>query len=323
MGTMLVRNSDRISSGQTKSSKLIVLVISLVYAIVLATLPSTQVDWMNYLNYANNSAEIFRRNMEEGIIKSLVNEPLWLLINVFLRYFLPPDRVVQFIAFFSAFLFAYKFLQTNYQKLFWLVLFLFMPQVFKNFILHVRQGLAISLFLCGYLSTNKRIRDICLIAAPFVHASFFFIWVLILLEKMARRVHFAIDLRLLYSSICSIVLGLGGLRIAALLGARQGYEYPTIGSQMETGLGFIFWFYILMLMILQGKSYIEKHSISISGIMLYLGMYFFSPIAARVFESILPLVFLSLLKLNDWRKFYAFSGFLVYFVSQWVFRIVG
>jgi len=198
-----------------------------------------------------------------------------------------------------------------------------MPQVFKNFILHVRQGLAISLFLCGYLSTNKRIRDICLIAAPFVHASFFFIWVLILLEKMARRVHFAIDLRLLYSSICSIVLGLGGLRIAALLGARQGYEYPTIGSQMETGLGFIFWFYILMLMILQGKSYIEKHSISISGIMLYLGMYFFSPIAARVFESILPLVFLSLLKLNDWRKFYAFSGFLVYFVSQWVFRIVG
>jgi len=155
-------------------------------------------------------------------------------------------------------------------------------------------------------------------AAPLIHASFFFILLLMLVEHIGKRLRFAIDIRSLGGLILAIFLGLSTLSIAAWLGARQGYEY-SLATQMGTGLGFVFWSGMFILMILQGKRYLDRYSIPVLGIVFYLGMYFFSPVAARVFESILPLVLLALLALSGWRRLASQGALLTYFTFQWVF----
>lgn len=297
----------------------VILGAALIYALVLANLPlMVFMDRANYLNYSTYAGEIFGRYYERGVIALFVNEPLWLLVNIALRLMLSPEGVVKAIIFSSAFIFSYAFLRADPKNIFWLVLFLLLPQVLKNYITHLRQGLAISVFLSGYMSQKRMIRGICIMVAPFIHVSFFFILLLVFFEHIGKRLRFAIDVRSLNGLILAVLLGIGTLNIASWLGARQGYEY-SLGTQMETGLGFVFWSCMLILMILQGKRYLDRYSLPVLGILFYLGMYFLSPVAARVFESILPLVLLAVLALNGWRKLAAQWSLLAYFIFQWVF----
>jgi len=316
-GALLLEDQNLIS--KSDYNKWVTLGIALLYALILMNLPfSSFKDRLNYINYATNSSAILSSYLARGVVDLLVNEPLWLLINIVLAFLLSPENVVRAIIFLSAFLFSYTFLRANPEKVIWLILFLLLPQVLKNYTTHLRQGLAISVFFVGYFSRKRIVRNSCLAAAPFIHASFFFVWVIILLECIGKKLHFAIDVRVVNAIISSIVLGISILPTIAWLGARQGYEY-SFGTQMETGLGFIFWLCMLMLMIFQGKSYLDKYAIPTFGVIFYLGMYFFLPFAARVFESILPFVLLALLALTGWRKHFAMVALFVYFIFQWLF----
>lgn len=217
------------------------------YAAILANLPLMAfMDRTNYLNYAAYAAEVLGRYYERGIIALLANEPVWLLVNIALRSLLSPEGVVQTLIFLSAFTFSYVFLRADPKNIFWLVLSLLLPQVLTNYITHLRQGLAISVFLLGYVSQRRTLRGICFMAAPFIHAAFFFILLLMLFERVSRKLRFAIDVRFLLVLVLGISLGIGTLYIAAWIGARQGYEYSP-GTQMETGLGFVFWSSMLII----------------------------------------------------------------------------
>lgn len=302
--------------------RLFAFVAALVYAGTLASLPLLAFqDRENYLVYARHSDVILAGYSDQGVLAVIANEPLWLLVNIFLGVMLPPEGVMRLIIFFAAFAFAYIFLRADPKNLLWLVLLLFLPQILKNYTTHLRQGLAISIFMLGYQSARPGMRRLGILAAPLIHASFFFVAFLMILEYVGRRLRLGVDIRSVGAFIAAVLLGGNLLVIAELTGARQAEEY-TAGTAMTTGMGFVFWVGVVALMSLQGKRYLSRNALALLAVVFYLGLYFFSPVAARIFESALPLVLLALLALTGWRKIAALSALLGYTGLQWALGLL-
>jgi len=151
--------SKRMLAGTTREAslpyKFLIVSFSLTYGFLLQLLPVLQFkDRQNYLNYAENSAEILSNFATDGVLAVLANEPLWLLINSTLALVADPELVVRTIIFVSGSLFSYVLTRSNPENGLWLLLFLFVPQILKNFITHLRQGLGIALFFAGYFSSK-------------------------------------------------------------------------------------------------------------------------------------------------------------------------
>lgn len=300
--------------------QLLVLTLAVVYGGVLAGLPLDEFkDRANYLIYAEHSWDIFERYWGAGPLVGLMNEPLWLLINIGLAAVLPPEAVLRTIIFVPATLVAWLVLRQNPRQFGWLLLFLVLPQVVKNHIIHLRQGLAVAVFLAGWFTSRQSLRWTLLAAAPFIHASFFFVLFLWVMVKSMRSLRLAADLRTLLVAGAAVGVG-GSYWLMDVLGARQAELYTASAADLS-GLGFAFWTLVLIVMFLQGREFLRRYTFEVSTIVFFLGTYFFSPVTGRIFESTLLLVLLSGLRLTSWR-YLAFIGlFVVYIVQQWLMRI--
>jgi hypothetical protein len=294
-------------------------VVAAVYAIVLASLPLLEFrDRANYLIYGYASDLILQRNLAQGITTVLSNEPVWLLINIILASFLSPEQIIQVIIAFSAFIVSWITLRTRPRQFVWLLVFLLFPSVVKNYIIHLRQGLAIAIFMIGLLVIKPRILSWLFIGiTPFIHASFFFVVGLLFLSRASRRLR--LDSYLSIILFAAITIGIVGALewVASGLGARQASEYELRGGVVVSGVNFVFWLIMLLLMVIQGRTFLRQHRFVISSIIFYLGTYFFTPITARVFESTLLLVLVSGLDLTGWRGHTFRFAVLGYGALQW------
>ncbi|MBL8252238.1 MAG: hypothetical protein JNJ76_01370 [Candidatus Competibacter sp.] len=300
--------------------QLLALTLAVVYGGVLAGLPLDEFkDRASYLIYAEHSWEIFERYWGVSPLVGLVNEPLWLLINIGLAAVLPPEAVLRTIIFVPATLVAWLVLRQNPRQFGWLLLFLMLPQVVKNHIIHLRQGLAIAVFLAGWLASRQSLRWTLFAATPFIHASFFFVLFLWVMVKSMRLLRLAADLRTLLVAGAAIGVG-GSYWLVDVLGARQAELYTASATDLS-GLGFAFWALVLIVMFLQGREFLRQYVFEISTIVFFLGTYFFSPVTGRIFESTLLLVLLSGLRLTGWRYLAFIWLFVVYIVQQWLMRI--
>lgn len=291
------------------------------YGAVLASLPvGAFKDRENYLVYAQDSLTILGRHWESGPLAGMVNEPLWLLINSTLSVWLSPEWVLRVLIFVPAASVAWIVLRRGPQHFIWLLLILFVPQVMKNYVVHLRQGVAIALFLGGWFSSNRSARWLCLAATPFIHASFFFILAMVALTRVARLIRLGADLRIVLFAAAGAVIG-GGLGwLAHVFGARQAQEYSFTAADVS-GLGFVLWSVVLAVICLQGASFIRRYTFEIGVIAFYLGTYFLVEVTARVFESGLILVLLAGFDLTSWRR-QAFLALVLFYVSfQWVLRV--
>ncbi|MEO3432603.1 hypothetical protein [Inquilinus sp. CAU 1745] len=304
----------------TLPSRLVAAVFALIYGTALASLPILLFqDRENYLVYADESLAILLRYAERGVLPLITNEPVWLLINSALGAVLVPADVLRVLIFVSATIVAYRVLRADARNAFWLLLFLLLPQIVKNHIVHLRQGVAIAVFLLGWFSRRKTWWIAALAVTPLIHASFFFILLLVAISALSRWSRLGPDVRL--SAFASLGLGLGwslGV-IASILGARQAEVYSFTAADVS-GLGFLFWASILVLMIMQGKSFLRQHTLEVAIICFYLSTYFLVEVAARIFESGLILVLLACLHLTSWRKWTALGGIAGFGVIQWVPR---
>src|SRR5690606_31256538 len=102
--------------------------------------------------YARYSDEIMARYSALNLVAVLFNEPLWLLINIGLSKLFIGEVVLRIIIFVAAFLVSWLLLRQNPRHIFWMMGFLLIPQVMKNHIIHLRQGLGLAVFLLGYFS---------------------------------------------------------------------------------------------------------------------------------------------------------------------------
>lgn len=283
------------------------LCVALTYGFVLSQLPDIRfMDFGNYLNYAESSWLIVLRNLDGGVLRLLANEPVWLLMNAGLSLFLEPETVVRLIIFLGASSIAWLVLRHSPGHFVWLVFLLLFPAVIKNYIIHLRQGAAIAVFLWGWFAVNRGTRWLLFGLTPFIHASFFFVLALLVIAKALRFIGFAADLRMVIYVAVGIITGLSLGVLAEIFGARQGAEYAFERTEVS-GLGFVLWFTLLAIMLASGKSWLREHAFETAHTTFYLATYWLIEVTARIFESGLIVVLLAGLSLSGWQR-HAFLG---------------
>ncbi|HAS8154964.1 EpsG family protein [Vibrio vulnificus] len=280
-----------------------ILLFSFLYSFLLAcAIPVDAVlDRVNYLTYAADSEIIITRYLSNGLISLIFNEPIWLGLNFFLSLLFSPENTVSVIVFISSFLSSYFVLRVSPKNIVFLLFILFVPQVIGKYIVHLRQGLAISVFLVGWYMTNIKLRYLLFFITPFIHSSFFFVLVLFFFTDASLKMKLARDIRSILVICVGLALGVGLSYIASFFGARQATEYQFT-SDSVSGIGFLFWLGTLSLYWLQGRVFARKHAFSISAIIFYLSTYFFLEVSGRIFESMIAIVLLASIDLRAWRK---------------------
>lgn len=283
------------------------------YALFLANLPiDIFFDRINYFAYASNSDFIV--SLYDGNPRALLaNEPLWLYMNIWLSHIFDAEQTVRFFIFSSAFLSSFFLVRKEKANIVWLILFLLMPGLIKNYIVHIRQGVAIAIFMAGYYSKSKYSRAILWAMTPFIHASYFFVLMLAGINYVTTVMRFPTWVRVSFFTACYLVTALMMDVIASGVGARQIIEYENV-EVVVSGLGFLFWTLVILMFLSSGAEFIRQHALPISILALYLGTYFLVPFAARILESGLFLILVSGLALRGWKRS-AYLAMLTLFIA--------
>lgn len=291
------------------------------YGAALSQIPAENFkDFSNYLIYAEYSWSRLLWFLDRGVLETLANEPVWLMINAALGALLPPEAVVRTIIFASSTLVAGNVFRAKPDKFVWLVLFLMLPNVLKNHLIHLRQGLAVAFFLWGWFSPHRFVRLALIALTPFIHASFFFVLLVFWVTQSMVRLRLGPDIRafVLLAMGVSVAVALGWL--AAALGARQANEYQFSMAEVS-GLGFLFWLSVFALMSMNGRRFLREHAFETGLIVFYLATYWLVEVTGRIFESGLLLVLLAGLALNGWRKTVFLVAISVYGALMWLISI--
>lgn len=292
---------------------------SLIYAFTLCNLPlDVFKDREYYLIYASNSDLILNRFYSRGLLTIFSNEPLWLLINSILSIILDSNNVVRLIIFSSSFSISYYFIKMDRRNAVWLCLFLLSPQVIKNHIIHLRQGLALAFFLIGYNMKSKFFKNLFFLLSPLIHSSFFFVLFILMISNISKIFEREIVIRTIFTLLSFFTLIIFSEFISNYFGARQLVNlYETDIS----GLGFLYWSSIAAIMISSGHRYLMTNYFSLSAVLFYLSAYFILPVSGRIFESCLIFVLISCVKLIGWRKYVFISSFIAYSGITYIIRI--
>ena len=298
-----------------------IVLIALVYGGILAGLPlEVFKDRGNYLVYADYSFLLLLEYFSKGVITGLANEPVWLLINAGLSLFFDPETTLRIIIGMPASTVAYLILRADPKNFIWLLLFLLLPQIIKNHIVHLRQGFAISIFLLGWFSNSRPLCWFLWLLTPFIHAAFFIVLALLTLTKIASKFWLATDFRNALVVVAGLSVGVSLASIAQYLGARQALIYDfTIGQ--VSGLGFLFWMMVLIVLISQGRSFMRQHAFAIGTIVFYLSTYFLIEVTGRIFESTILILLLTGLQMSRWRRIIFISMIMSYEILSYVLRL--
>ena len=295
-------SSSRTPLSRQNLTNLLILSLSLAYGLIISSIPNDNFsDFENYVNYADYSSLIISNNIEIGTIYLFSNEPLWLLLNATLSEIMPPENVVRLIIFASSTTLVYTLIVNNKNDIIPTIIFIFLTIVLKNYIIHLRQGFAISIFILAWLSKRNSIKVPLMAMAPLVHSSFFFVLALLLITKIANYLRIDAYSRILIVAIFAFIISLNIYLPASILGARQAQEYE-FGITGFSGIGFLFWLAIFYLWLTEGSVFLKTFSFEFSIICFDLFSYWFLEVSGRIFESGVILVLLASLRLSSIRR---------------------
>lgn len=296
-------------------------IASLLFALFVISFDSIDItDRAQYAVHILDADDLLFRHLSDGVVAYLVNEPLWKLINYTLYHlFDNPLNAIKFYVFIVSFVGSYFVLSHDVRYLPLLLAFILLPQFLKNYIAHLRQGVAVSVFLVGWFGFSGRRQLFIILLAPLIHASFFFILFFIVAQKILSYIPFTIVIRMLLYFVIVSGMSIASLALAEAMGARQTH-YEYFGGDIS-GKGFIFWLAIFVLFFSQGGAFIKRNLLGMSVLLFYLVSYAFLPVAARVFESGLIFVLLASLSLSPGRFLLFLPAFFFFFFMQWIPRI--
>ena len=310
---------DRSFRKNPESYKLLSFFIALFFCVFLAALPvDGLVDRASYLLYPESSPILLVKNISSGVLPLLVNEPLWLVINSLLSFVISPENIIRAIIAFSTFTTFYLVLKNTNRKYFYMVmLFLLLPLVLKNNLIHLRQGFGVAIFLIGWFSASNKVKYFFYVCAALIHSSFIIISLGLLGVGFLMHLKLSHGIRSILYVLVGVIVGVMGLYLAQFIGARQGAEYSNGASQSASGLGFIYWSFVFMLFVMQGKVFLRYNTQIIFFLILYLSTYFLLPVTARIFESVVLLVLLASLRFKVKYKRIFQLVFCLYFFLLW------
>jgi hypothetical protein len=165
--------------------------------------------------------------------------------------------------------------------------------------------------MIGWFSLGKKKRLFFIGLSPFIHSSFFIIIAILLGGWVLKKLKMAADIKLLLYFAVSLSLAILVAQLSALVGARQA-ETTAVMEEGTSGIGFLFWGAMLVILLLQGRRFLHQYTVAIGVLIFYLAAYFFTPISGRVFESGVLLVLLAVLATTGWRRIMAFTILLAF-----------
>jgi hypothetical protein len=294
-------------------------IVIVIYSFFSSQLPDGNYqDFNNYLELSDNSLINLINNWEIGILRLLSNEPLWLLLNIVLRFFFDSEYVIRIIIFISATLVSWNLFRNYPNHFILIILILLYPLVIKNFLIHCRQGLGIAIFICGWFAVNRNIRILFLAMTPFIHVSFFIIIFLLFFSRLVYLLRLNIHLKFLLFLLVGTLIGVSIETVGGVLDARQIQDYEFEQTANVSGLGFLFWTVIAGIMTTSNKRWINNHLFEIFLVLTYLATYWSIEIAPRIFESGVILVLLAGLGLNTFRLKVFFTLILISAIFGWI-----
>lgn len=274
-----------------------VIVIYITSLYIISSLPNYIFrDRDSYIYYAANSQELIDFYSSTGLLNLLVNEPLFLLINKFLSSFLDPYFIPVFytLTTFSIFFWLLSKQSRNVITLcLGLILFFIITYTFHLQFVTLRQSLASFMLLLGlyYFKDNKKIILLCFLAG-FIHSSFYFIFVLLILNWFLKTIIKKAILRYIIQFAIIFLLGFIAIKIASYLGMRQAEN--LLDSNINVGGGaWIIWTIITIYIILWGnKTHTMLYEYSLIGLTTFIALYFTTPFVGRLITSFIPAVIL-------------------------------
>lgn len=277
-------------------------------------------DRQNYITKVIKSEFLLSKYLKSGFFTLLSNEPIYLYINYILFKIFHVELVIKIIIFFSSFLTSYLVLKHNPRYFFFLILFLFFPALIFKFISHIRQGVAISIFLLGWFSAHKNLRLLLYFFSALIHSSFLIVSFLYFLAWIFEKLKFSIILRIIFTIFFGLFFSFSIKYISEILGARQSQTFLfEIGD--VSGFGFIVWLFIFFLYFMEGYKFIKNNNFAFICIIFYLSTYFFLDFTIRIFEAIIIIILLASLDLTFWRKQIFKVTFIFLFFASWILRL--
>lgn len=315
-------NDKIIKNNITKKKKWIYLLLIFFVAIFLASRPIPWAkDDLSYMEYAKYSEILLNETIEKSSSNPLfifANEPFWLLINNFLGLFFAPETVLRLIIFLSTLLVLFSLGRLTSYSLWTIIFFFIVVQILKNHITHLRQGLALGIFLLG-LVIKGRIGLILRLLSPFIHTSFWYMLFLELFHKLSKKIRLSFSFRLFVFFICTVIIIFLIPFIVKITEDRRFSEYNFDMAQSASFLGFIWWILLGTLFLLGAKKN-EYFELCIYGIIFYLVSYAFLDFSARLFENVIPLILAVMLMSTKEYKFIFGMLMIFYGALSWYFR---
>jgi len=287
--------------------QLIPILFATIYAAYLASLPiDAFIDRVNYVIYARSSY-LIQEFYLGSYVSYLANEPLWLTMNIHLYQFFDVDTIIRTFIFIPAFITTYVVMRNSSFGFALAFAIMLIPGVAQNYIVHIRQGVAISIFASGYFSRDRRVAYFLIAIAPFVHSAFFVISGLYFACELLNRFKFIRPHFRIFFMV--VAIGIAAFLIETVMSSaslRQVQEYQEIETDIS-GLGFIVWSSLLILLCSNGIKFVEDNLFSILSLLFYLLIYFFVPFAGRVIECVIIPIFFTGMMMTGWKK-WAFAG---------------
>ncbi|HEX4266673.1 MAG TPA: EpsG family protein [Steroidobacteraceae bacterium] len=307
----------------TRLGKAPCLFLALGYGGTLAALPMLAFqDRENYLGYARHSLLLLGKFFLSGISATIANEPVWLLVNGVLGLMLSPEVVVRLLIFTSACAMSYVMLRRGAERGWgWMLLLLLMPQLVENYTTHITQGCAIAVFLAGWFSVSKFPRWLLLGLAPLIHSSYFVVLALYVMTETMKKLRLAEDVQVAAIVATGAVMSVGFVWAASVLGARQGTEYQDVAGASVSGIGFVFWLLVLLLLFLEGRSLLRRNALAVTALVFYLATYFFLQFTGRIFESMMALAIVAGLQLTSWRRAIFLLLSVSWLIAGWILEL--
>lgn len=269
-------------------------------------------DRAEYIAYAQESGRILAENFNDSWLYGLLNEPLWLVLNIVLSSIFDAENVLRIFIFFGAFV---PFLYAVYRAPRYTVLIVFLSlssYVLTNHIHHIRMSVGVSVFLIAMSTYRAWLRLLLLGLTPFVHVMFFPLLAIYAIAAAVQR----------YRERLFLVVG--GVLIAVVVmlaslehltgGARQVEHY--LSQEVQVGGGaFLVWGVILLAFVTSGKEYVRRNVFEISIIVFFLGLYFVFPYTRRFLDAGIWLIIVAGLSLPRLNR-YIFVG-VMSFLTLW------
>ncbi|HIA3199272.1 TPA: EpsG family protein [Escherichia coli] len=313
---------------------MLLIIFCFIYALLMSLLFDSDLfrDRLSYSGYyALDSQEILLSAYNQSIIKLIIEEPIFLIINIIIKSTNLIDRfsLPYIYVFIISFCFSYFTLKKSYNLLFFAICFCML--IFVSVSLHaqlvvLRQSIATCLLLFFVRKNHYNINKLIIVSiiCALIHNSFFILTLFFITLRVLNKNSLK-DRTILLSILISIFVSFSFYFLGKYFSFRQ---IDHMDSEFNvSGGGFILWLSCLLIIIIKNinsKKLSNIDTLSIFGLIFYIINYYFLPIGGRLLVTFIPFIFISLTSsINNRNKYFYFTLILydIFFIIANIYKL--